>query len=126
MHYEKLGLAAWFLASIAWPAAAQTTVHRLVVAANPVLNLANEDVDAITRGMTRILRSKDYAWDESCADVKFIRDGDVILDTRIPGAGTYGDLAKAARSINPRINVVMALRLSLFWCRDGRLRSDWG
>ncbi len=89
--------------------AANLKKHELTVAASSALNVSNDEVDAIVKEMTRIAQRKDYGWDVPCADVEFVRKGNVISSALLPITGTFEDVRNISNSIAPRPNVVITL-----------------
>ncbi|SDH55843.1 hypothetical protein SAMN05444748_101695 [Variovorax sp. OV700] len=87
------------------PAISSAATHRLVVAANPDLRVANAEVDKIIDEMNKTMATSAYPWDEACIAVRFERRGNVIQDSNLLDAGTHAELFENLRTFAPSAQV---------------------
>lgn len=98
--------------------------HELTVATNPSLAMENEDVDLTISRMNALMGSTSYpSWDVACSNVRFVRKGDVIKDTRLHAAGTYPQLQRELARYVPMANVLLVGGIN---CGDTVLAAGCG
>ena len=87
-------------------------VHKLKVATHPSVDVQNDDVDAILNKMNEHMAESAYPWDDKCHDIRFVRDGDVIQNSRLATNGTFEELSASLKANVPDGNVLVALGVS--------------
>lgn len=85
--------------------------HLLKVAAHPSLRYTNAYVDGLLRSISEIIQTRDFAWDIAC-DVDFVRDGDVISDSRLALSGTDDELMNSIAAVAPDANVIVVANIT--------------
>ncbi len=81
--------------------------HALRIAANSILNLTNDEVDAILGRMNQIISAKSYPWDVACPTVTFKRIGNLITNDNFLLSGTFQELRANLKALAPTANVMV-------------------
>jgi hypothetical protein len=85
--------------------------HLLRIAAHPSLNYTNALVDQILGSISQTIEAQDFASDVPCA-ADFVRDGDVISDSRLVLSGTSDEIVRSLASVAPRANVIVVAQIT--------------